>query len=81
VEAWRGLCNIPPHHLVDYLRISEIEGLEPVVVLQYKYNLMERNVEKDVIPIAEEFKLRITAYSPLAQGLLTGKYADIQSRK
>jgi len=81
LTLYLGLSNIPPHHLVDYLRISEIEGLEPVVVLQYKYNLMERDAEKDVIPIAKEFKLGITAYSPLAQGFLTGKYVDIQSRK
>lgn len=76
-----GLSNIPPHHLIDYLRISEIERLEPIVVLQYKYNLLERDIENDVIPIAREFKLGITAYSPLAQGLLTGKYVDIQSKK
>jgi len=76
-----GMSNIPPHHLVDYIRIADERGFEPIAVLQYRYNLVERDIEKDIIPIAQQFGLGITVYSPLAQGFLTGKYYDKQSKK
>ena len=41
---------------------------------QVKYNLLDREIEKDLLPHATNEKILIIAYSPLAQGLLTGKY-------
>lgn len=76
-----GMSNIPGYHLVEYIKIAEERGFEPIVVLQYKYNVIERDIEKDIIQIAQQFGLGITAYSPLAQGLLTGKYVDTVSKK
>jgi aryl-alcohol dehydrogenase-like predicted oxidoreductase len=40
---------------------------------QVKYNLLERTIEKDLVPFCIENKISILAYSPLEQGLLTGK--------
>lgn len=41
-----GMSNIPAQELVEYVMIAENLGLEPIAVLQYKYNLLEREIEK-----------------------------------
>ncbi len=47
---------------------------EDIVSNQVKYNLLERKIEKDLMPYCMRERITILAYSPLAQGLLTGKY-------
>ncbi len=76
-----GVSNIPPDVIVEMQMIAERYGYEPIVVLQYRYNLMDRSIERDLIPLARRFGMGITAYSPLAQGILTGKYVDPVERK
>lgn len=76
-----GMSNIPGYHLVEYVKIAEERGYEPIVVLQYKYNLIERDIERDIIPIAQRFGMGLAVYSPLAGGFLTGKYVDLKERK
>jgi len=53
------------------------EALEPIELVsnQVKYSMLDRGVEKEILPFASEYAIRIIAYSPLAQGLLTAKYA------
>jgi aryl-alcohol dehydrogenase-like predicted oxidoreductase len=53
----------------------------PLVALQIPYNLVERTVERDLIPMAETMGLGVVPWSPLAGGVLTGKYhrADLES--
>jgi myo-inositol catabolism protein IolS len=52
------------------------EALAPVELAsnQVKYNLLDRDIETDLLPYAQKEKVTIIAYSPLAQGILTGKY-------
>jgi len=52
------------------------EGLAPLDLAsnQVRYNLLDRGVESSLLPYAEESKITIIAYSPLAFGLLTGRY-------
>ena len=76
-----GASNIPAPDLVEMIEVAERLNLEPITVLQYRYNLLERQIEKDIIPIAQRYGIGIAAYSPLAQGLLTGKYVDVEKRK
>ncbi len=53
-------------------------GLTPPVMEQPQYNLFERHkVEADYAPIYESFGLGTTIWSPLASGVLTGKYNDV----
>jgi aryl-alcohol dehydrogenase-like predicted oxidoreductase len=61
--------------------IAELRGWGPLVALQIPYNLIERTVERDLIPMAEEMGLGVTCWSPLGGGVLTGKYtrADLDS--
>ena len=44
--------------------------------LQVEYSLIERTVERELLPMAEALGLGVTAWSPLAGGVLTGKYAE-----
>lgn len=56
--------------------LAELRGWSPFVGLQIEYSLLERTVERELLPMAEALKLGVTAWSPLAGGLLTGKYAE-----
>ena len=64
---------------VDQLRsafsICEKQGLEKPVALQPVYNLLSREAEADLLPYCRDRGLSVFTYSPLAGGLLTGKYA------
>jgi aryl-alcohol dehydrogenase-like predicted oxidoreductase len=42
--------------------------------LQIEYSLIERTVERELIPMAKALNIGVTAWSPLARGVLTGKY-------
>jgi aryl-alcohol dehydrogenase-like predicted oxidoreductase len=56
--------------------LAELRGWTPFAGLQIEYNLIERTVERELIPMAKALGLGVTAWSPLANGVLTGKYAD-----
>ena len=55
--------------------LAELRGWSPFVGLQIEYSLIERTVERELLPMAEALGLGVTAWSPLAGGVLTGKYA------
>ena len=55
--------------------LAEFRGWSPFVGLQIEYSLVERTVERELLPMAEALGLGVTAWSPLASGVLTGKYA------
>jgi aryl-alcohol dehydrogenase-like predicted oxidoreductase len=55
--------------------LAELRGWTPFVGLQIEYSLIERTVERELIPMAQVLGLGVTAWSPLAGGVLTGKYA------
>ena len=56
--------------------LAELRGWTPFVGLQIEYSLIERTVERELIPMAEARGLGVTAWSPLAGGVLTGKYVE-----
>ncbi len=66
-----GVSNFPPE-LLESARSCLTR--EDVVSNQVRYNLIERDAEKEIIPYAEQEGLSVIAWSPLAQGALTGKY-------
>ncbi|MBZ4682712.1 MAG: hypothetical protein PWP46_391 [Fusobacteriaceae bacterium] len=62
------------HIGVSNLDINTLEKISPFIVsTQNKYNLLEKDVEKDILPFCKEKNIGFIAYSPLAQGLLSGK--------
>ena len=60
----------------DACRIARETGREPPISNQPPYNMIERDVEAEVIPACRELGLSQVVFSPLAQGVLTGKYKD-----
>ena len=57
----------------------QLRGWSPFVALQIEYSLVERSVERELVPMAKAFELGLVAWSPLAGGVLTGKYNSGQS--
>ena len=63
-------------HAVDYIRGA---GLHPLASNQPYYNMIGRGIEKEVIPLCEREGIGQVVFSPLAQGVLTGKYKPGQA--
>ncbi|MEN8260290.1 MAG: aldo/keto reductase, partial [Pseudomonadota bacterium] len=71
-----GLSNETPWGMMEYLRVSEREGLPRVVSIQNPYSLLNRSFEVGLAEIAYRENVPLLAYSPLAFGMLSGKYLD-----
>ena len=69
-----GNSNYAGWQIANAAWIAKSEHLTPFVSAQNAYSLLDRSLEAEVVPAAREFGLSIVPYSPLASGLLTGKY-------
>jgi aryl-alcohol dehydrogenase-like predicted oxidoreductase len=69
-----GCSNFSVAQIMEALQISERENLEKFVACQNLYNMLERQAEIELLPFAKTHNFGIFPYSPLAQGLLAGKY-------
>lgn len=69
-----GISNHSALDIVRYLNLKYFAPLEPPDFIQDKYNLIERDLETTNIKIAEDNSLASMIYSPLAQGVLAGRY-------
>lgn len=73
---WLGISNETPWGLMQYLHLAEQHGLPRVVSIQNPYNLLNRSFEVGLAEVALRENVPLLAYSPLAFGLLTGKYHE-----
>ena len=69
-----GVSNFTGWQLVKSVCLSEAHGLERFVCLQPQYSLVERNIEREILPICLEEGLGVIPWSPLGGGFLSGKY-------
>ena len=69
-----GHSNFAAWQTVDAHWISQSRGLASYVSAQNQYNLLDRRIERELIPACREFGVGILPYFPLASGFLTGKY-------
>ncbi|WP_242904562.1 aldo/keto reductase [Actinomadura terrae] len=69
-----AISNAPAWQVSRMQAIADLRGWSPLVALQLEYNLVERTGERDLIPMAREMGLGVVPFSPLAGGVLTGKY-------
>jgi aryl-alcohol dehydrogenase-like predicted oxidoreductase len=69
-----GASNYAAYRLMESLWVSDKRGLGRFVTLQAHYNLATRALEREHVPLCTKFGLGILPWSPLASGLLTGKY-------
>jgi aryl-alcohol dehydrogenase-like predicted oxidoreductase len=78
VEAGKVLhvaaSNYSPERLNRALEIQREHGLAEFTVLQPHYNLVERDFERTLLPVADAWQLAVCPYFALAKGFLTGKY-------
>ena len=70
-----GISDTPAWQVSRMQAIAELRGWAPLVALQVEYSLIERTVERELIPMASEMGLGVIPWSPLASGVLTGKYS------
>jgi len=71
---YAGLSDVPAWYAARIQTLAQAHGQHPLVNLQLQYSLVERNIEREFVPLAQELGYGITAWSPLAMGLLSGKY-------
>jgi aryl-alcohol dehydrogenase-like predicted oxidoreductase len=69
-----GVSNAPAWVVAQANTIASLRGWTPFSGIQVEYSLAERTPERDLLPMARALGLGVTAWSPLAAGLLTGKY-------
>ena len=69
-----GLSNFPAWRVAGAAMRAELRGLAPLVGIETEYSLIERSAERELLPMAQAHGLGMLLYSPLAGGLLTGKY-------
>ncbi|HET9863910.1 MAG TPA: aldo/keto reductase [Steroidobacteraceae bacterium] len=69
-----GLCNLPAWEIMKSQWISDKRNLARFESLQMYYSLAGRDIEREIVPLAKDQKLAILPWSPLAGGLLSGKF-------
>ena len=69
-----GVSEWSPVQIEEAIAVTKELHLRPLSVIQPQYHMMDRYIEDEIVGICEKNGVGITVFSPLAQGLLTGKY-------
>ena len=69
-----GLSDVPAWYAARAHTQAALSFREPAIALQLEYSLVERNIEREHLPAASALGMGVCAWSPLASGLLTGRY-------
>jgi aryl-alcohol dehydrogenase-like predicted oxidoreductase len=71
-----GCSTHPAWMVMEALAIAERDGLPRYVSEQPPYNLVDRRIENELLPLCQKYGLAVFPWSPLAAGILAGRYAD-----
>ena len=71
---YAGSCNDPAWKLAAAIHTAERSGGARLVSEQPPYNLLDRSVERELLPAAQSYDVAVIPWGPLANGMLTGKY-------
>jgi aryl-alcohol dehydrogenase-like predicted oxidoreductase len=71
---YAGVSDTPAWQVSQAVTLADLRGWTRFAGLQVPYSLVERAVERDLLPMARSLELTVTAWSPLGDGLLTGRY-------
>ena len=74
-----GSSTAPAWHVVEALLTSEKRGLASFVSEQSPYNLLDRRIENELLPACQRHGVGVLAWSPLAMGMLAGRYATAEA--
>lgn len=69
-----GTSKFPAWQILEALWESDKHHLNRFVTEQPRYHILQRDIERELVPMAQEYRIAILSYSPLAGGILTGKY-------
>ena len=78
---YAGVSDMPAWVVAKANTLAELRGWTPFVGLQVEYSLIERTPERELLPMASSLGLGVTAWSPLAGGVLTGKQLEAGGAK
>ena len=73
IRYW-GVSNFRGWRIAEAVRIASQLGMPAPVVCQPYYNLLNRMPEVEILPACQHYGIGVAAYSPIARGVLTGKY-------
>ena len=71
-----GISDAPAWIVAQANTLADWRGWTPFCGIQVPYSLLQRDVERDLLPMADAFGLAVAAWSPLAGGILSGKYTS-----
>ncbi len=74
---YAGISEWTAAQIEEAMRIADKFLLDRIVVNQPQYSMLHRNIETEVLPVSEKYGIGQVVFSPLAQGLLTGKYKTL----
>jgi len=69
-----GISDAPAWIVSRANTLAEWRGWNPFVALQVPYNLLNRDIERELLPMAEAYRMSVATWGPLAGGVLSGKY-------
>ena len=69
-----GVSEWSPVQITEAIHLAKENGFRPLSAVQPQYNMADRYIEDEIMGICAKYGVGITPFSPLAQGLLTGKY-------
>jgi aryl-alcohol dehydrogenase-like predicted oxidoreductase len=72
---YSGVCNMHAWRIMQALGVSEMKNLAKVDTLQAYYSIVSRELEREIVPLLENQKMGLLVFSPLAGGLLSGKFS------
>lgn len=75
IKAW-GFSNFRPWKIADLVHIADRLGVARPIAAQPYYHVLNRVIESDLLPACAHFDIGTVTYSPLARGVLTGKYRN-----
>ncbi|WP_410604804.1 aldo/keto reductase [Amycolatopsis sp. lyj-90] len=71
-----GVCNYCGWQTAEAATVQQLRGQAPLATAEVEYSLLQRGIEREVVPAAHEFGIDIMPWAPLGRGVLTGKYAS-----
>jgi aryl-alcohol dehydrogenase-like predicted oxidoreductase len=75
-----GLCNMAAWQIMKSLSVSQRLNLAEFVSVQAYYTIAGRDLEREIVPLLQDQKLGLMVWSPLAGGLLSGKFSNAEDK-
>nr|WP_276569314.1 aldo/keto reductase [Sphingopyxis panaciterrulae] len=73
-DPYVGLSDVPAWVVSRAQTFADLRGLVPITAMQLEYSLVQRSIEREHLPLSRAHNIGVMAWSPLAGGILTGKY-------